>query len=176
MGVKLHLVALVLGGKGVAEAQPCRREGGVHGGGLAKVLPRAVEAADGLVVAPHAKPGHSMLRVVLHQPCSGNARKWKRHSGVWLCMPASLKLMQPDDSLVMQRRYDRAFTQYKNNAVCLQPFQSAWRENGEQGQSLAAQVCSIPCVRERSLVRIVPSDADDDAASHTTQRGVLVPN
>ena len=74
VGVKLHLVALILGGKGVAEAQPGRRKGGVHGGGLAKVLPRAVKAADGLVVAPHAKPGHSMLRVVLHQPGSQKHR------------------------------------------------------------------------------------------------------
>ena len=64
--MKLHLVALVLSGKGVAEAQPCRRKGRVHGGGLAKVLARAVKAANGLVVAPHSKPGHSMLRVVLH--------------------------------------------------------------------------------------------------------------
>ena len=74
VGPMLHLVALVLGGKGVAEAQPCRRKGRVHGGGFAKVLPRAIKAADGLVVAPHAKPGHSMLGIVLHQPGSQQHR------------------------------------------------------------------------------------------------------
>ena len=63
-----HLVALILGSEGVPKAQPGRGKAGVHGGGLAKVLPRAVVAANGLIVAPHRKPGHNMLRVLLHQP------------------------------------------------------------------------------------------------------------
>ena len=95
----LHLIALILGGKGVAEAQPCRRKGGVHGGGLAEVLPRAVEASDGLVVAPHAKPGHSMLGVVLHQSVSQQHRREEVIQACGCaCLPACVL-----HSLVMQR-------------------------------------------------------------------------
>ena len=88
-----YLVALILGSKGVPKAQPGRGKAGVHGSGLPKVLPRTVVAADGLVVAPHRKPGHHMLWVLLHQPAECRRAKvacmppvskscfsWLRHS------------------------------------------------------------------------------------------------
>lgn len=50
------------------KAEPCRGKGGVHGGGLAKVVPRALVPADAEVVAGHTKPRDCSVWILLHQP------------------------------------------------------------------------------------------------------------